>query len=248
VAYLVDDALVVRFAREDPAGVEREARLLRLLRDVSTIPIPEPLFADGARGWIAHRYLPGVPLLELEARAAVAERIGAALGRLLGALHAIPTERVRGLVDVDDQALDAWLGDARDLYASTADAIPADNRSAVERFLDTPPPQRGEERVFSHNDLGIEHVLVDPGTLETTGVIDWSDAALCDPAYDFGLVLRDLGRTALAAALDAYGAGDIEERAWFYARCALLEDLAYGIDTERGDYVAKSVDAVGWIF
>jgi aminoglycoside phosphotransferase (APT) family kinase protein len=37
------------------------------------------------------------------------------------------------------------------------------------------------ELVLSHNDLGIEHVLVDPATLEVTGVVDWSDAAIVDP-------------------------------------------------------------------
>jgi aminoglycoside phosphotransferase (APT) family kinase protein len=42
--------------------------------------------------------------------------------------------------------------------------------------------------VFSHNDLGIEHVLIDPGTWTVTGIIDWSDAAIVDPAIDFGLL------------------------------------------------------------
>jgi hypothetical protein len=33
---------------------------------------------------------------------------------------------------------------------------------------------------------GIEHVLVDQDTFAVTGVLDWTDAALVDPAYDFG--------------------------------------------------------------
>ncbi len=36
-------------------------------------------------------------------------------------------------------------------------------------------------------------MLVDPDTWEVTGIIDWSDAAIVDPAYDFGLLYRDLG-------------------------------------------------------
>jgi aminoglycoside phosphotransferase (APT) family kinase protein len=74
--------------------------------------------------------------------------------------------------------------------------------------------------VFCHNDLGIEHVLVAPDSGAITGVIDWSDAALTDPARDFGLVHRDLGPAALAAALTNYPAGDtaaLRERAAFYA-------------------------------
>jgi aminoglycoside phosphotransferase (APT) family kinase protein len=104
--------------------------------------------------------------------------------------------------------------------------------------------------VFSHNDLGIEHVLVDPHSGQVTGVIDWSDAALCDRASDFGLVLRDLGAGALHAALARYtrGGACIHARARFYARCAVIEDLAYGLDSGRAEYAAKSRDALGRLF
>jgi aminoglycoside phosphotransferase (APT) family kinase protein len=108
--------------------------------------------------------------------------------------------------------------------------------------------------VFSHNDLGIEHVLVDhPVGWTVTGVIDWSDAAITDPAADFGRVYRDLGPAALNAAIASYrtderGAMALRKRAAFYARCGLLEDLAYGIETGRGKYVRKSLAAMAWLF
>ena len=103
----------------------------------------------------------------------------------------------------------------------------------------------------AHNDLGIEHVLVATATGEITGVIDWSDAALTDAAYDFGLLHRDLGPAALATALTAYRAGDtaaLRERAAFYARCSLLEDLAFGSRTGLSAYTGKSLAALPWLF
>ena len=80
-------------------------------------------------------------------------------------------------------------------------------------------------------------------------MIDWDDAAVCDPAYDFGLLLRDLGPEALDRALVAYAAvggaaHEIRDRAWFYAGCKLLEDLAFGHAEGRSEYVEKSV--AGW--
>ncbi|HEY3034110.1 MAG TPA: hypothetical protein VGJ54_05560, partial [Streptosporangiaceae bacterium] len=78
-----------------------------------------------------------------------------------------------------------------------------------------------------------------------------SDAALTDPARDFGLVHRDLGPAALAAALTNYPAGDtaaLRERAAFYARCGLLEDLAYGRKTGLSAYREKSLAALPWLF
>ena len=103
-----------------------------------------------------------------------------------------------------------------------------------------------QDLVFSHNDLCIEHVLVAPGTDKPTGIIDWSDAALCDPARDFGLILRDLGPAAFDAALPA--GESLRDRAQFYARCSLLEDLHYGLETNRAPYVDKSLAALDWVF
>jgi aminoglycoside phosphotransferase (APT) family kinase protein len=104
--------------------------------------------------------------------------------------------------------------------------------------------------VLSHNDLGIEHVLAEPDVADprVTGVIDWGDAAVTDPAYDFGLVQRDLGPAALDAALAAYartGAdpSGISERARFYAVCTLIEDLSFGLAQDRAEYVDKSLAA-----
>jgi hypothetical protein len=34
----------------------------------------------------------------------------------------------------------------------------------------------------------------------------------------------------------------------FYARCSVLEDLAYGIETERDRYVENSRAAMEWLF
>ncbi|MFF2101185.1 hypothetical protein [Streptomyces sp. NPDC058202] len=39
-----------------------------------------------------------------------------------------------------------------------------------------------------------------------SGVLDWNDAAVVDPAYDFRLLHRDLGPVALCAAISSYRA------------------------------------------
>ena len=72
----------------------------------------------------------------------------------------------------------------------------AQRRRLVEAFLDAESPAGGWTPVFSHNDLGIEHVLVDPDTWTVTRIIDWSDAQIVDPAVDFGVLYRDLGPAA----------------------------------------------------
>jgi aminoglycoside phosphotransferase (APT) family kinase protein len=267
VAYEVDGDLVVRFAREpDPERTDREARLLTAVAAVATVPVPEPAFAVPELGCLAYRKLPGTPLLRLP-RATRDVAVAATLGRLVAALQAAPAG-LTGLVGADDEPPEAWRREAADTYPAVAHRLPPAVRGRVEAFLAAAAPDDDGVRVFCHDDLGIEHVLVDAGGDAVTGVVDWSDAALTDPARDLGRIHRDLGPAALDAALAAYtgaarrtgasggdGAGDgaddlaaLRGRALFYARCGLLEDLAHGLHTADPVYVRKSVAALPWLF
>jgi hypothetical protein len=40
----------------------------------------------------------------------------------------------------------------------------------------------------------------------------------------------------------------LRERVGYYARCLVLEDLGFGVETGRRAYVDKSVDAMAWLF
>ncbi len=55
-----------------------------------------------------------------------------------------------------------------------------------------------------HGDLHLRHVLVDASG-RATGVIDWGDACLADPAVDLSLLYAALGADAREAAFAAYG-------------------------------------------
>ncbi|HWT26168.1 MAG TPA: aminoglycoside phosphotransferase family protein [Solirubrobacteraceae bacterium] len=258
IAYLVDDRLVVRFttgrdAILSAASVDREARLLTVAAAVSPIAVPKPVLVAPEKGCLAYLKLPGVPLLDLpqRRRALHAPGIAADLGRLLRALHAVAPQDVAELVTRDDLAPEQWLDEAAEHYATVAAAIPSAYRQVTREFLAAAAPQAPPQLRFSHNDLGIEHVLVDPRAGTVTGVLDWADAALADPARDFGLIYRDLGPAAAAAAFSAYGpdaAVALRDRAVFHARCALLEDLAFGLENGREPYVEKSLAGLAWLF
>ena len=258
LAYEVNGELVVRFSKEDDPTrraelIRSETGLLAAVAQISPLPVPEPVFTDAERGCWAYAKIPGTPLLDLPApqRLLYAPALAATLGRFLAALHAAPSERMAQFVSPDQVPMAAWRDEAAENYTAVVREIPATRHGPVEAFLTAAPPKAGDGLVFSHNDLGIEHVLISPATQTITGVIDWSDAALTDPARDFGLLYRDLGPAALTAALTSYQVGDIaalRERASFYARCGLLEDLAYGDRTGISAYTDKSLTALHWLF
>jgi len=260
IAFEVNGELIVRFTKEgDPhhpaTTADDQALLLAAVAGISPLRVPAPVFTLDEQGCLAYFKLPGLPLIDLPIprREAHSTSIAATLGELLAALHRAPADRMTELVDTDDQPAQRWLSEAADTYATIAQKLPPAHRPAVEAFLDTPPPPDGHPLVFSHNDLGIEHVLVDPATWTVTGIIDWSDAAMVDPACDFGLLYRDLGPEALHAALLGYRADPrqaeaISTRAAFYAKCSVLEDMAYGIETGHLEYLDKSLAALAWLY
>jgi aminoglycoside phosphotransferase (APT) family kinase protein len=236
-AYEVNGELVVRYSKEaDPAirdeSTRREAELLAAVAELSTLPVPEPVFADTEVGVLAYFKLPGVSLMDHP----VVEpaRLAPALGAFLGRLHRTPPEKVKSLVGRDIYPLAAWRRDAERDYRRIAGEVPSAARPPIENFLGRTPPVEPRVEAFCHNDLGAEHVLVDVRANAVTGVIDWTDAAITDPTRDFAMIYRDLGPQTFDLTLAHYGGrfDDADrERAVFYARCKLLEDIAYGVRT-----------------
>ncbi len=60
---------------------------------------------------------------------------------------------------------------------------------------------------------------------------------------------RDFGPGVLKETIEAYGAlPTAMARIEFFARCAALEDLAFGIQTSRRAYAANAERSFGWLF
>jgi aminoglycoside phosphotransferase (APT) family kinase protein len=256
-AYEVNGELVLRFSKAPDAAreVRREARLLRIVLELSPLPTPEPQFTSEVDGCLGYFKLPGVTVLDVPAgrRRALTIPIARSLGALLATLHSIPFARLADVVEVDRGALVDWRDEAEAGFRLLASHIPSGHHPRIKAFFDAGVPAEADMLVFSHNDLGIEHVLVDGSASTVTGIIDWTDAAIVDPAHDFGRIYRDLGPAALDAALDSYGVGpeppeQLRSRAEFFARCSVFEDLGHGVDTEDFRYVDKSLGALNWLF
>jgi len=232
VVHGTGDGLIVRCAkRPDAEALEREKRILAAVARVSPLPVPQPV--GRSRVCLVYPKLSGVPLIA--ARPSKLDTIVAQLRSLLDILHRARIDDA----EPDEVPLNEWLEEAEHAYPTLASHIPAPHRPGIAEFLSSTPPPDDHEPVFCHNDLGIEHVLVSGDTV--TGVIDWSDAALTDPARDYGKLYRDLGPIALPPK-------HLRDRAVFYARCGVLEDLAYGLSTEKPAYVAKSLGSLRWLF
>lgn len=257
-AFAVNGDWVFRFARDaeaDRDATRDEADLLIFLQKHSLLPIPLPVYRNEAHGYMGYKQLPGVPLLTVREQFTVQgwPTFPQAIGAFLAAIHATPPDRVWAFVHDDPVALEDWHEEARTTFAQVRRHIPASLWQRIDAFFLAPVPAAVYTPTLTHNDFGIEHILVDPATRLVTGIIDWGDAAIADPAYDFGKLYRDLGLAALEAVLTHYrsatnAAGAIRERAIFYGRCTVFEDLAYGLQAGHEAYLRKSLALLDQLF
>jgi aminoglycoside phosphotransferase (APT) family kinase protein len=250
-AFDVNGLFIARVLKERDehtgAVLEREAALLRMLARVSPLPIPQVVATDPSAGLMVYRRIPGTSLFERPA--AEPHAIVDPLADFVAAIHGVPSKTVEHLVERYEYALNGYVTEAAALMQQIAAYLTSAQRSRVELFLGTPPPPESVQRTLCHNDLGAEHVLASDDRSELTGVIDWSDAAIADPAVDIGRLLRDFGFGVARAALRRASHDEPTlVRALFYARCALIEDLAYGIETSRPQYVAHALGRFGETF
>lgn len=209
-----DGGVVFKIALSEDAakGQAKEAWLLPRLQSKLPVPVPEPRWCIGpARdlpfGAIGYRKLNGIPLQpQLLGGAAVRRKVARALGAFLHALHSFPTDEICQMQLPGPDEI------RRELELLRAEVIP-ELRGALTRqeyvaivqwwdaFLGDTRLRRFRP-VVQHGDFWYENILVDPLTLDVTGVIDFEDSALGDAAQDFATLLyhgEDFVKEAIAA-------------------------------------------------
>jgi aminoglycoside phosphotransferase (APT) family kinase protein len=238
-AFLVDGDTVFRFPRRRVAVrlMERECALLPLIAPLLPLPISAPVFAGSSQPaypWPFAGYprIDGATACTIALDAAARGALAAPLGEFLRALHRIdPAPLVaRGLRPDEIGRLDhaKRLRLARE-RAGALSAIGIDDGAGFLRWLENHPPLApvNSARAIVHGDLYARHVLLDE-RCAPSGIIDWGDIHLGDPALDIAIAHLMLPACDYAAFRDAYG--PIDERTWQAARFRAIYHAFIEID------------------
>jgi aminoglycoside phosphotransferase (APT) family kinase protein len=249
IAFDVDDEWILRLPRrpEVRADLRKEAALLPLLAPKLPVPIPEvAAVEDNPTAFvIVHRKLRGTPLSASVDEPSVARE----LGGFLAALHDIPAAAEAGLAETSE---DDWLGE-QIAFVERCEAVleflDAGERrraeSMFESYLARPPEYRP---ALLHGDLGPEHILCRGETV--TGVIDWSDARVGDPALDFGWLLHAPAEAFRETLLEAYVAeggrvdSTFRERALYFRQLGPWHEVLFGLRTGEAELVESGLTGV----
>jgi aminoglycoside phosphotransferase (APT) family kinase protein len=164
------------------------------------------------------------------ARAAMARDVANALAKL----HKTP------LRDAKASGVERRKVDLHPVVDASDDAVAWASRiagPAVDAFLVDPLPLAARKpgaAVLCNTDLKGEHIFVSEDGGRITGIIDWADAAITDPAADFAGLAIWLGPAFVHEVLDVY-TGPADEgtfpRAMFLARAGLLGFLGDQLST-----------------
>lgn len=246
--YEVEGEFIFRFpstvlpASERSRLVKREAEILNLLREHLSVRIPAPEFVDSWQDnpYMGYRKIPGASLsrqydtIPTEQQVLIAEWVGIFLGEL-HSLDLGPLSQRYPDFSLDTITYRKYWNE---FYRRVEEIVyPTLSKNKIEwseklfhTFLDL-----DENFEFSpvlvHGDFDTSNILVDPETFQVTGIIDFEETGMYDPAYDLQFLGEGVGfQTALLRSypreLDNY----ISQRITFLSGRAPFDYILSGID------------------
>jgi aminoglycoside phosphotransferase (APT) family kinase protein len=257
-AFEVDGAWVFRFPKR--AEVERqlqvEIRAVPELARTSPVPLPDHRFRglpdpDCPYHFSGYRKLAGVPADHVDPEVLPVAIWAPALGRFLSWLHRFPIAEAarRGVERVDaHQLIDGIRTEALldlERLVEVAPAAPVDRwRAVIAAGVHAGP---AVAQAVVHRDLAAEHILCDRLTGTLTGVIDWTEISIGDPALDLACAFHWAGEAGFDAVMSVYDRpvdADVLERVRVFAAARGLGDVAFGLEMRRPESVATGLRAI----
>jgi hygromycin-B 7''-O-kinase len=236
-AYAIDDAVILKTQRPQQlrarTSLEKEAVFLQALAHDPEVRVPRVLGygRDGSIEYLCMTRMPGVAANTVAVAGNARGSLLRSLGRMLRRIHSLPQQQfhenpmfpgMRTTQEFEQRFRDG-----------VSDAVAAIQAQPEIWTLATPPEAFAEAAlaglrssptlVALHSNPGPEHVFIDPRTHELNGLIDFGDAFISHPGFDWRWPLQ-ADRLAI---LDGYadeGALDDDFMAQWRA-CLILSDL-----------------------
>lgn len=220
-ALLLDGTWVARFAKSEAAGddLRKEAALLPIVGSRVSLGVPQFEHVGERRDglpFVVYRLIPGRPLEDglVSLAPPARERIAQQLAAFLDQLQSVTTDELTaaGLEPTDlgaELARDqlAWKAAKSELPRELFDYV----SRRFEAYLAEPRFRSAKPRLI-HADLSPDHWLYDAARGELSGVIDFGDAELGDPDYEYLYLLEDAGEDFTRRVLELRGESDVEQR------------------------------------
>jgi macrolide phosphotransferase len=204
---------ILRFPKREDVlpSVAQEKRTLELISPLVAVEVP--VWIVSTNELIAYKALSGVPTATVDPEAKcylwaidennVPEQFHQTLAGGIASLHHISVEKAHsaGLLIATAEEVRATMKQRMDVVRSEF-GVDQQLWNRWQCWLDN-DVFWSHETVLTHGDLHAGHILINART-EVTGFIDWTKAAINDPAVDFVAHYRTFGEDALDKLIAAY--------------------------------------------
>ncbi|MGE6755435.1 phosphotransferase family protein [Rossellomorea sp. NPDC071047] len=241
---IVNDNLVFRFPKyvEGIKKLIKETEVLEQIKGKLSLSIPYPQYRsmetnEVGKVFTGYQRIGGTPLWpDMMKNIHNEERIASQLVQFLTELHSQPVD---SLGIEKKSAVDA-LNSIVNLYGKFKDKLfPYMNETSkseidhiFERFLSN-KELLSFNTVLIHGDFGASNILWDSKREEITGIIDFGETEIGDPAYDFAGLLSSYGQPFVKRCLNMYPDGEkIFERMTFYKSTFALQEALHGVEND----------------
>lgn len=254
LVFILDTQRVFRFPRssESRSSLIQEASILSLVRNFVRIGVPELVY-DEELDMGTYPILAGAPLYRhdfLRLPRQQMETFAADVAQFLADLHAIPLEKLSASLGHLRPPVVNWqerLDEVRDgLYRY----LWADQHAYIEDLF--APVLSGQldmdayTPVLIHNDLAAYHLLTDQASGRLTGVLDFGEATLGDPAMDYAALISTYGETPVhIMARKNPTINELLNRARFRASYLELEWALKGVRTNNPEWFLVHIGRAG---
>lgn len=195
IVVVLDDSWIFRFPRSEAyrTNLAREIAILRELKNKTPVVLPDyryiaPSNAFGGYAMVVGRGLQ--PELFHSLSRDMQRSLVQQISRFLSTLHALPTSILNGPDGMghewtEDQRFSS--GDFENRARVLSTALDRSSLDTLERFFCTYGKSSQARKRVVHTDLNQDNILLSRRGGHI-GIIDFSDAALGDPAWDFAAI------------------------------------------------------------
>ncbi len=256
---LVNSSHVFRFPLRPQTErcLRSEIRLLPQLSEVLPVAIPEFEYVwqgddKQSLAFVGYPIIPGTALSESPPfRLKNTGQIAELLGRTLASLHSFPVSK-SAEAGLKPGSAEQWRESYREMLARheknsfplMEERLQSKCTGIFEDFL-----ERDDyftfEPVVIHGDLAPDaHILWDPETEDITGIVDWGDMRIGDPALDFTGIISDCGPDFALMVYSHYGFCNdptFMDRAAWYTKFFGFYFIEYGQIIDDDSYIESGL-------
>ena len=240
---IVNGSLVFRFPKylEGIRKLKKETKVLEAVKGTISLPVPYPLYQsmepeEVGKVFTGYKMIEGEPFWPgvFKDHEEHSQKIASQLTGFLTELHSQSIDDL----EIEKKSIDDIRSSIVDLYNRIKEKLfPHMNENAkreVSHHFDSflsKSELLDFQPVLIHGDFGASNILWDSKSQEISGIIDFGETEVGDPAYDFAGLLSSYGEHFVRTCLDMYPNGEhIFDRMAFYRGTFALQEALHGIE------------------